>query len=103
MVEIANIQDANQITSTLRAALPELRARWPIGSLALFGSRMRDDAQPGSDLDVLVTFDRPIPMSSFLALEDRLSAISGLKVDLVSTAALKPYMGARIRAEAITL
>ena len=103
MVSITNIHDANQIASTLRAALPALRARWPIGSLALFGSRMRDDAQPDSDLDVLVTFDRPIPLSSFLALEEQLSEISGLKVDLVSTAALKPYMGARIRAEAITL
>jgi uncharacterized protein len=103
MVSITDIHDANQIASALRAALPELRARWPIGSLALFGSRTRNDAQPGSDLDVLVTFDRAIPLSSFLALEDQLSRISGLKVDLVSTAALKPYMGARIRAEAITL
>jgi predicted nucleotidyltransferase len=65
MVRITDIEDAGLIARTLRASLPELRARWPIGSLALFGSRIRGDARPGSDLDVLVTFDRPIPLSSF--------------------------------------
>ena len=91
------------IAAILRLALPDLRAQWPIRSLALFGSRVRDDATPASDLDVLVTFERPVPLSSFLALEQRLSAITGLPVDLVSAAALKPYIGARVRAEAVTL
>ena len=40
----------------LRAALPALRQAWPIGSLAVFGSRSRDDARADSDLDVLVEF-----------------------------------------------
>jgi predicted nucleotidyltransferase len=85
----------------LRAALPTLRQHWPIRSLALFGSRVRDDAAPDSDLDVLVDFARPIPLSSFLALEERLAAITGLRVDLVSAASLKPYIGERIRTEAV--
>jgi predicted nucleotidyltransferase len=50
-----------------------------------------------------VEFLRPIPLSSFLAIEERLAAITGLRVDLVSAAALKPYMGKHIRAEAIPL
>jgi predicted nucleotidyltransferase len=56
-----------------------------------------------SDLDVLVEFTRPVPLSSFLALEERLAAITGLRVDLVSETALKSYMGKHIRAEAVTL
>jgi predicted nucleotidyltransferase len=95
--------DAGDVIASLRAALPGLRAQWPIRSLALFGSRVRDDATPGSDLDVLVEFARPVALSSFLALEARLGAITGLSVDLVSTAALKPYMGERVRAEAVDL
>jgi predicted nucleotidyltransferase len=91
------------IIDRLRAALPALRAQWPIRSLALFGSRVRDDARQDSDLDVLVEFARPIPLSSFLALEDRLLMITGLRVDLVSAAALKPYIGARVRADAVAL
>ena len=91
------------VTAILRQALPDLRARWPIRDLALFGSRVRDDATPSSDLDVLVTFSRPIPLSSFLALEQELSAITGLRVDLVSSAALKPYIAERVRTEAVAL
>ncbi len=87
----------------LRAALPSLRAQWPIRSLAVFGSRVRDDATAGSDLDVVVEFASPVALSSFLALEARLGTITGLPIDLVSAAALKPYMGERVRAEAIGL
>jgi|SRR5215472_8168427 predicted nucleotidyltransferase len=97
------MNDLGDIIASLRSTLPELQQQWPIRSLALFGSRVRNDATPKSDLDVLVEFLRPVSLSSFLALEDRLAAITGLRVDLVSAAALKPYMGQHIRAEAITL
>ena len=92
-----------EIITALREALPDLRQRWPIDTLALFGSRVRNDARPDSDLDVLVEFTHPIPLSSFLTLEERLSELTGLRVDLVSAAALKPYIGQHVRAEAITL
>ena len=93
----------DDIIAALRATLPSLRKQWPIRSLALFGSRVRDDATQASDLDVLVEFARPVALSSFLALEERLATITGLRVDLVSAAALKPYIRERIRAEAVAL
>ena len=89
--------------AVLRAALPGLRAEWPVRSLALFGSRVRGDAGAASDLDVLVEFERPVTLSALLALEARLGALTGLRVDLVSAAALKPHIGARVRAEALAL
>lgn len=95
--------ETRDILALLRSALPALREEWPIRSLAIFGSRVRDDATPDSDLDVLVEFSRPIPLSSFLALEGRLASITGLRVDLVSAAALKPHIGARVMAEAMML
>ena len=64
---------------------------------------MRDDATAASDLDVLVEFDRPVPLSAFLALESRLVEITGLQIDLVSKAALQPHIGERVRAEAIAV
>ena len=93
--------ETQDIVVALRAALPDLRRQWPIHSLALFGSRVRDDATSASDLDVLVEFSRPVPLSAFLALETRLSTLTGLRVDLVSAASLKPYIGQRVRAEAV--
>jgi predicted nucleotidyltransferase len=47
------------VLTVLREALPELRRQWPIRSLALFGSIVRKDASPKSDLDVLVEFEHP--------------------------------------------
>jgi uncharacterized protein len=82
--------DTGDIIAILRAALPGLRDEWPIRSLALFGSWVRDDATANSDLDVLTEFARPVALSSLLALDARLAAITGLRVDLVSAAALKP-------------
>lgn len=95
--------DTADIIAVLREALPALREQWPIHSLALFGSRVRDDAVMGSDLDVLVEFAAPVTLSNFLALEDRLATITGLPVDLVSRASLKPFIGERVRAEAVSL
>jgi predicted nucleotidyltransferase len=51
----------------------------------------------------VVEFAQPVTLSAFLALEDRLSAITGLRIDLVSVAALKPYIGERVQAEALAL
>jgi predicted nucleotidyltransferase len=68
----------------------------PIRALSLFGSRTRQDAAPASDLDVLVTFAQPVPLFSFPSLEARLAEITGLRIDLVSAAALKPHIGRRI-------
>jgi predicted nucleotidyltransferase len=51
----------------------------------------------------VVEFARPVSLSTFLALEDRLAALTGLRVDLVSAPALKPYIGERVREEAVAL
>ena len=97
------MSEKDVIIGRLRAALPDLRQRWPIQSLALFGSVVRDEARAESDLDVLVEFDRPIDLFAFLALEEELAGLSGRRVDLVSRAALRRHIGRRILAEAVLL
>jgi predicted nucleotidyltransferase len=87
----------------LRALLPELRTRYAVRGLWLFGSRLRADSRPDSDLDVLVEFDQAPSFFEFIALEDRLSEVTGVKVDLVMKRALKPRIGQRILAEAVAL
>jgi hypothetical protein len=93
----------DDILATLRAALPDLRQRWPIRSLAIFGSVARDTASANSDLDVLVEFERPLGLSKFLALEDALSALVDRRVDLVTRDSLKPHIGRRVLDEAVRL
>jgi predicted nucleotidyltransferase len=67
-------------------ALRQFCQRWEISELALFGSVLRDDFGPESDVDVLVTFE-PTAMPTLLDLshmERDLTALMGRKVDLVS-------------------
>ena len=93
--------DRDTILDALRLALPELKRQWPIRSLAVFGSVARGEADAASDLDVLVEFDRPVTLSSFLALERKLTELAGRSVDLVSRLSLKPFVGARILGETV--
>jgi len=87
----------------LRAALPELRERFFVQDLAIFGSVARDAAGPGSDVDLLVEFEpgRAVGYFKFFALQQELESRLGLKVDLVTPGALKKQLKARILAEAI--
>ena len=103
MLWSGTMSEKDSIIVRLRAALPDLRRRWPIRSLALFGSVARDEARAESDLDVLVEFDRPIDLFAFLALEEELGGLAGRRVDLVSRAALKRHIGRRILTEAVPL
>lgn len=93
--------ERDKILAALRGAFPELQRRWPIRSLAVFGSMARGEAGAVSDLDILVEFDRPIGLSSFLALEQEFSAMTGRRVDLVSKLALKPYVARHVLSEAL--
>ncbi len=97
------MKDRAQILAALRSALPAIERRWPVRSLAVFGSVARGDAGEASDVDVLVEFERPVALSAFIALEDELAAVTGCRVDLVSRAALKPHIGRRVMREAVKL
>ena len=60
--------------------------RWKIVELALFGSVLRDDFRPGSDVDVLVTFapDHGWTLLDHVQMQEELGEILGRPVDLVS-------------------
>jgi uncharacterized protein len=72
-----------------------------IRRLALFGSVLRDDFRPDSDVDVLVEFEPDhIPGLRFFALERELSEILGRKVDLNTPGFLSPYFRGQVLTEA---
>jgi uncharacterized protein len=72
-----------------------------IRKLALFGSVLRDDFRPGSDVDVLVEFEPGhVPGLRFFALERELSEIIGRKVDLNTPNFLSVYFRDQVLAEA---
>ncbi len=65
--------------------------KWKIVELSLFGSVLREDFRPDSDVDVLVTFSQDADWSllDHMAMEEEASAIFGRKVDLISRKAIE--------------
>lgn len=89
----------DKVLTTLRQHLPLLAERYSVSSLGLFGSHVRGEARPDSDLDILVRFHRTPGLFRFIELENHLSDLLGLRVDLVMADALKPNIGKRVLAE----
>lgn len=87
--------------SVLREYDGELRSMG-VASLALFGSTARDEAHEGSDIDLLVEFDRPIGLFDVFRLQHRLEELLGVpRVDLVQRGAEHPALRDDIHKEAI--
>jgi hypothetical protein len=71
--------------------LHALCRQWRVAQLCVFGSALRDDFRPDSDVDLLVTFmsDARWRARDLLRLQDDLEALFGRKVDLVERAAVE--------------
>lgn len=84
----------------MRGHKPRLFQKYPIKSLAVFGSYSRNEQNESSDLDILVEFSDRIGIR-FIDLADELESIVGFKVDLVSKNGIKENYLKSIDAELI--
>lgn len=81
--------------------LADFCERHHIRRLALFGSVLRDDFTPESDVDVLVEFEAgSTPGFAFVRMQDELSGILGRRVDLNTVNSLSKYFRDEVLAEA---
>jgi predicted nucleotidyltransferase len=71
--------------------LDQFCRRWKIAELRVFGSALREDFRPDSDLDLLVRFapDADWSLMDHVTMEEELSGIIGRRVDLVSERAIQ--------------
>src|SRR5688572_7479320 len=91
---VAPSKDSRMIESAVTLPREQLSAfcrRWKLTELALFGSALRDDFRPESDVDLLVTFEPDAPWSllDLVAMQFELEDIFGRGVDLVERAAIE--------------
>ena len=93
--------EAERILQQLRQHLPTCARRYGVKSLGVFGSYVRGEQRPHSDLDILVEFDRVPSLIQFLTLEHELEDVLGVEVDLVMRDVLKPAIGRHILAEVV--
>jgi predicted nucleotidyltransferase len=82
----------------LQAELAALCRRYHIRKLAFFGSVLRSDFGPHSDIDVLIEFEPgQTPGFDFFAIQDELAALLGRHVDLHTPNSLSPYFRRQVQ------
>ena len=89
------------ILTQLTGRMEEIRHRFSVKKLSIFGSVARGEASDSSDVDVLVAFDRTANFDIFMDLKFYLEELLGMGVDLVTDKALRPQVRRAIEREMI--
>ena len=99
------MQRLDEIQQTLREQKPYLAEKFGVRIVGVFGSYVRQEQRPDSDLDLLIELDRPpkISLIGLVELENYLSQILGVKVDLAVKTNLKKRIGIRILQEVVPI
>jgi predicted nucleotidyltransferase len=97
--EIAN----RDVIETLAGSKAELKKRYGVNTLALFGSAARGTAGKDSDIDVLVGFDGPATSERYFGVQFYLEDLLGKPVDLVTERALRPELKPYIERDRINV
>ena len=82
------MEQLSEIKQVLQQLKPELSRRFHVQTLGLFGSVVRDDFSPSSDIDIIVDFNRPVGIE-FIDLAQYIEQQLQKKVDLVSRKGVK--------------
>lgn len=93
----------SEIKQILQAQKPYLAERYGVTEIGVFGSYVRDEQRPDSDVDILIELERPprIDLIDLVNLEYYLSDLLGVKVDVAIKENLKKRIGKRILNEAV--
>ena len=91
----------NEVLALLREHRPMMAERYGVVELALFGSTVRDEDGPDSDVDILVSFDRPTDPDCYFGVQFYIEDLLGRPVDLVTDKALRAELRPYVEAEAV--
>jgi hypothetical protein len=92
-----------EIKSILEKHKQEITEKYKVSEIGIFGSYIRDEQKETSDIDILVEFDGSIGLLKYIEMENYLSDLLGVKVDLVMKSSLKPRIGKHILDEVVYL
>lgn len=88
------------VLNQLKILKAQLKQRYPIANMALFGSYARNEFTEQSDIDVLIEFNGKVG-SRFIELADEIEVFVGKKVDLVSMNGIGPQYFKSIERELV--
>lgn len=95
------MKNIEEIKKILNKNKIQFRNNFKVKEIGIFGSYVKSQQTKKSDLDILVEFKSPIDFFDYLELEEYLTNLLGIKVDLVMKKALKPNIGKNILKEVI--
>ncbi len=103
ILSFENKTDMNRqaILDALNSEAPNLRRRYRVKRLAVFGSMARGDDREGSDVDILVTFESKPTFDNFMGLKLDLEELLGRPVDLGTPETIPPEMRAAVERDLI--
>ena len=77
------MKSKEDIQASLAGLKDTLRREYGVTEIGLFGSCVRGEQGPESDVDILVSFEKPVSLLTLVALENRLCDLLGVRVDVV--------------------
>ncbi len=80
-----------------------LKNKYKISKVGIFGSYVRGEQRSGSDVDILIDYDKAPSLVALIEIENMLSDLLGMKVDLVTSKGLKPQLRQLILDEVVYL
>ena len=90
------MRNLKQIQNILASSKPELRKRYKVRELSIFGSYSRGQQKKKSDVDILVRFNPNASLFDFVGLGNYLEEKLKLKVDVVSERGIRPELKSSI-------
>lgn len=97
------IPKINEIKKILIRQKSLLKKKYRVKEIGIFGSYARGKEKRRSDVDLLVEFTEPVSLLDFIKIENYLTDVLGIKVDLVMKDVLKPRIGKHILSEVVNV
>ena len=88
-----------EIKEVIQKHREEFREQYGLKEIGIFGSYVKGEQKESSDIDMLIELEKPIGFVRFMRLENALSQLLGVRVEMVTRKALKPHIGKRILQE----
>lgn len=92
-----------EIKAALASHKKEIKERFKVKGLGIFGSYVRGENKETSDIDILVEFEEPVSLLGVVKLENYLSELLGIKVDVIPKSDVRVELKERIFKEVVYL
>ncbi|WP_456365825.1 nucleotidyltransferase family protein [Thermococcus sp.] len=97
------VRTLKEIRGILQEHMDELKSKYGVRTIEIFGSYARGEQGKDSDLDLLVEFEKPVGLLTISMLQVYLSDLLGIEVDVIPEDSLRRELWESVRREAVKI